>query len=86
MTEPRIEYPCDYPIKVVGDTRPDFQEDLFEVFVRHDPTMTINKVTRKYSRKGKYISITFMLLATSEQQIKALFADLKEVDSVKLVL
>ncbi len=86
MSEPRIVFPCDYPIKVVGDTRPDFQEDLFEVFVRHDPTMTISKVSRKYSREGKYVSITFMMLATSERQIKALFADLKTIESVKLVL
>ncbi|MFT7218990.1 MAG: putative lipoic acid-binding regulatory protein [Candidatus Azotimanducaceae bacterium] len=82
----KIVYPCDYPIKVVGDVHPEFHIDVFDVVVKHDPTMSTDKVSQKTSRKGNYISVSFMLYATSEQQIHDLFGDLKEISSVRLVL
>lgn len=84
--EPKITYPCDYPIKVVGNVQPEFHDEVFNAVVRHDPTMTTAKVSQKTSRKGNFISISFMLTATSEQQLQALFDDLKQIPAVRLVL
>ena len=86
MTETLITFPCDYPIKVVGDVRPNFHEEVFDVVAKHDPTLTRDRVSEKTSRKGNYVSITFILLAKSESQLKSLFEDLKEIESVRLVL
>lgn len=84
--ETRINFPCDYPIKVVGDVRPDFHEEVCQVVARHDPTMTSGRISQKTSRKGNFVSISFMLLAESEQQLSELFDDLKQIESVRLVL
>jgi putative lipoic acid-binding regulatory protein len=84
--EVRITYPCDYPIKVVGDVRPDFHEEVYDVVARHDPTMTTDRISQRTSRKGNFISISFMLVAESEQQIESLFIELKQIESVRLVL
>ena len=84
--EVRIIYPCDYPIKVVGDVRAEFHEEVYEVVKKHDPTMTTERISQKTSRKGNFVSISFMLVAESEQQISALFEDLKKIESVRLVL
>ncbi len=86
MTDTSITFPCDYPIKVVGDVRPNFHEEVFDVVAKHDPTLTSDKVSQKTSRKGNYVSISFVLLATGESQLKSLFEDLKEIESVRLVL
>ena len=87
MTDtPQIVFPCDYPIKVVGDVRENFHSEVFDVVVRHDPTMTTDRVSQKTSRKGNFISISFMLQAQSKDQLEALFADLKQIESVRLVL
>lgn len=86
MTETSIVFPCDYPIKVVGDVRPNFHEEVFNVVAKHDPTMTSDRVSQKTSRKGNYVSISFVMLATGESQLKSLFEDLKEIESVRLVL
>ncbi len=87
MTDrPVITYPCDYPIKVVGDVRPNFHEEVFDVVLRHDPSMTTERVSQKTSRKGNFVSISFMLVAHSQEQIEALFADLKDIESIRLVL
>lgn len=84
--EPKITFPCSYPIKVVGDVRESFHEEVYAVVLRHDPTMTTDKVSQKASRQGNFISISFMLRAESQQQLEALFEDLKAVESVRLVL
>lgn len=81
-----ITYPCDYPIKVVGDVAPGFHDEVFDVVVRHDPTMTTDKVSQKTSRKGNFVSISFMLTASSEDQLRALFDDLKQIEAVRMVL
>ena len=81
-----ISFPCDYPIKVVGDVRPEFHDEVFRVVERHDPTMTTDRVTQRTSRKGNFISISFMLVARSETQLKELFEDLKQIEAVRLVL
>lgn len=86
MTETSIVFPCDYPIKVVGDVRLNFHEEVFNVVAKHDPTMTSDRVSQKTSRKGNYVSISFVMLATGESQLKSLFEDLKEIESVRLVL
>ena len=86
MSEPRITFPCEYPIKVVGDVRENFHEEVYDVVIRHDPSMTTSRVSQRTSRKGNYVSISFMLEAHSEQQLQDLFSDLKEIESVRMVL
>lgn len=84
--EIRITFPCDYPIKVVGDVHDEFHKEVYDIVIRHDPTMTTERVSQKISRKGNFVSISFMLVAQSEQQLEALFTDLKQLESVRLVL
>jgi putative lipoic acid-binding regulatory protein len=83
---PTIEFPCQYPIKVMGEAVDDFRVDVVEIFRRHAPEVSDDQVTVRESAKGNYLSITVVIQATGEAQLTALFADLKAVDSVKLVL
>ncbi len=86
MTDPKITFPCDYPIKVVGDVTAEFHGQVCDVVAKHDPSMTTDKISQKTSRKGNFVSISFMLVAESKQQLEDLFADLKKIESVRLVL
>lgn len=86
MQEPKIEFPCDYPIKVIGESSPDFLTDVLAIVQRHDSSMVLDKVKERPSREGNYKSITLLFWATSEQQIKALSAELKTCEAVRLVL
>ena len=84
--EPKIIFPCDYPIKVVGDTSAKFHKEVYDTVSRHDPTLIESKVSQRTSRKGNFISISFMLQAKSQEQIERLFDDLKEIEAVRMVL
>jgi len=86
LEAPNISFPCDYPIKVVGDTRTGLHEDVYEIVLKHDPSLTTDKVSQRTSRKGNFISISFMLRAVGQEQLEALFDDLKELEAVRMVL
>lgn len=83
---PRIEFPCAYPIKVVGSNSPDLVAELLTVVREHAPEVAAGDVSIRDSRKGTYTSVTFMIQATGEPQLRALHASLMAHESVRLVL
>ncbi len=86
MKEPKIEFPCDYPIKVIGESVPGFRDEVLSIVRRYDATIALDKVKERPSSKGNYNSITVLLWATGEPQLRRLFAELKECAAVRLVL
>lgn len=82
----RIEFPCDYPIKVIADARMGLRETVISIARRHDPTLEEGNVSERSSRHGNYNSITIMFRATGEGQLRRLFEDLKECEAVRMVL
>jgi len=83
---PRIEFPCRYPVKVMGDACEGFQQDVLAIFQRHAPGVAEEHVSARPSAKGNYIALTVIIEATGVEQLEILFADLKRLDTVKLVL
>lgn len=84
--ESRIEFPCSYPIKIVGENRDAFTEQVVALTRLHAPEVTDDDVRVKASRAGTYCSVTVMIQATGEVQLKALFETLKGHPLVKMVL
>lgn len=84
--KPEIEFPCKYPIKVLGDAHPDLNQHVISVMNAHAPTITESDLTAKNSSKGKWQSITVTIIATGKPQLDAIFADLKTSNRVKMVL
>ena len=85
-SRPRIEFPCDYPIKVIAEAEAGLLEEVLSITRRHDPSIALDKVKQRTSRYGKYHSITILLWCTGEGQLKRLFDDLKKCEAVRLVL
>jgi len=83
---PRIVFPCDYPVKVVGENRDAFAEAVVELARRHAPEITDEHVQVRASRAGNYCSVTITIRATGEPQLRELHATLKSHPLVRLVL
>ncbi len=83
---PTIEFPCRYPIKVIGLADPEAAHEILEIVRQHAPELTPDDVTRRSSRKGNYASIGVTIMATGEPQLKALHRDLMAHAAVKMVL
>ncbi|ROT96263.1 DUF493 domain-containing protein [Marinobacter sp. R17] len=83
---PKIEFPCDYVIKVIGTAAPDFREFVVEVVERHAPGIDETDITINDSRQGRFSSVQIKIVATGEPQLKALFEELKASGRVHMVL
>jgi putative lipoic acid-binding regulatory protein len=83
---PKIEYPCPYPIKVMGYNEHDFTHAIIEVIKRHDPGFDPATVALRASRNEKFLSVTAVITATGPEQIAELFADLKATGRIQMVL
>ena len=83
---PKIEFPCAYPIKVMGFASSTFRAEVVDIIHRYASRVADEHVSARASAKGNYVSITIIIEATGEDQLKKLFDDLMEQDNVKLVL
>ncbi len=77
-----MEFPCDFPIKVVGRTDENFHVRICEIVCRHDDGFTTEGLAFRHSSGGKYQSLTVNLRATSKEQIDAVYQDLKACELV----
>ena len=84
--ESLIEYPCDFPIKILGHTRAGFAQAMLEVVRRHAPDFDGASMEMKSSRRGKYLSITCVIRATSREQLDGLYRELCDHPMVVMVL
>ncbi len=87
MTDtPKIEFPCSYPISVIGVESDGFARRVLEVVQAHATGITSDDVNLRRSAKGRYVSVAVTLTATGEDQLKALHTDLLKLSDVKMVL
>lgn len=85
-TETLIEYPSDFPIKIMGVMQDDFAQTMVEVVTMHDPTFHAGKMEMRASSKGTYLSLTVTVRATSREQLDNLYRALTSHPMVKIVL
>ena len=81
-----IEYPCEFPIKIMGHTRAGFAQAMLEVVHRHAPDFDGATLAMKTSKHGKYLSVTCVINATSRAQLDALYQELCDHPMVVMVL
>jgi putative lipoic acid-binding regulatory protein len=84
--ESLIEYPCDFPIKILGHMQDGFAQAVLDVVRRHAPEFDAASVDMKTSKKGKYLSMTCQIRATSREQLDALYQELCDHPMVVMVL
>ena len=83
---PKIEFPCDYPIKVLGESGEHLYQHVLTVMERHAPGFDESRITIRDSSKSTFQSVTVFITATGKPQLEAIFRDLKTSRSVKMVL
>lgn len=86
QSESLIEFPSDFPIKIMGVRSDDFAQLVLEVVLRHDPDFDGGTMEMRPSRKGSYLSLTCTVRAISQRQLDALYRELSAHPLVKVVL
>ena len=83
---PKIEFPCAYPIKVIGVNDGNYRDSVVTVVRNYAPDLDVETVTLKDSRNGTYCSVNLTIEATGESQLKALHKALLDDPRTRLVL
>jgi putative lipoic acid-binding regulatory protein len=86
MNEDIFKFPCDYPIKVFGLNQPDLIDTVSTIVERYVGKLHINQITHKNSSKGKYVSVTIRIIATSRKQLDSINEDLQNCPLVSYLL
>jgi putative lipoic acid-binding regulatory protein len=81
-----LEYPCDFPIKILGRTQAGFAQAILEIVRRHVPDFDSASIELRASNRRKYLSITCTVRATSREQLDALYQELCDHPMVVMVL
>jgi putative lipoic acid-binding regulatory protein len=87
MTSPELlSFPCDYPIKVMLRAGDELRAQVDAVMARHSSPAVIDSATTRPSAQGNFSAVTYTIRARDADHIAALFADLKDIPGVLMVL
>ena len=81
-----IDYPSQFPIKVMGLNVDGFVHAMVTVARQFDPTFDAASVELRPSKADKYLGVTLIVTATSREQLDELYRTLSTHPMVKLVL
>lgn len=81
-----FEFPCEFPIKVIGKSSQEFDSLVVNIIRRHCQDLKEGVVSCRPSRQGKYTAVTVTIIAHSRQQLDALYQDLSQDQAILMVL
>jgi len=85
-TDSLIEYPCRFPIKVMGAKADGFVHALTQIARQFDPAFDAATIELRESKAGNYLGVTLTINATSREQLDELYRTLSTHPMVKVVL
>ena len=87
MNEPDVlVFPTEYPIKVVGRQEAGLRTRIDAVVLRHVPDLAAHRVSQRASGQGNFVSITYLIVAHSREQVVALVTELSATEGVMMVI
>jgi uncharacterized protein len=86
ITETLIEFPCNFPIKVMGETHKDFTNEIIKTIQSIIPKFDAANIEMRGSSGGKYISLTCTVYVTSKPQLDDIYRALTSHPMVKVTL
>ncbi|MBN2885502.1 MAG: DUF493 domain-containing protein [Chromatiaceae bacterium] len=81
-SETLFDFPCRFPIKVMGRAEDDFAALVVEIISRHAPDLDPAVVTTRPSHGGKWLAVTLIIEARDKSQLDAIYRDLSAHERV----
>ena len=85
MTETLLEFPCRFPIKVMGRDTPEFRPDVLAIITQHAGEILEDDVRTQPSSKGSFVSLTVTITAESRQQLDDVYLALQADEHVMML-
>lgn len=81
-----LEFPCDFPIKMMGRDLPEFRQAAIRLVEKHAGRVDEAAVRVAESSNGNYLSITVTIKATSREQLDDIYRDLTHDELILVAL
>jgi len=81
-----LEFPCQFPIKVMGNNSANFENEIVMIVRRHIPQLGEAAIKSRPSKTGKYLSVTVTFIAESKAQLDDLYREVNAHPEVRMVL
>lgn len=81
-----LEFPCEFPLKIMGAADAEFAASIAAVVVRHAPDFDTATMEMRPSKAGNYLALTCTVRAVSQVQLDALYRELTAHPMVRVVL
>lgn len=81
-----IEFPCQFPIKIIVKNKPEVQDMLLAIIRRHYADFSEDAFKATSSQNGNFLSITAVVIAQNQPALDALYQDLTEAPHIIMVL
>lgn len=82
----QLQFPCDFPIKVMGHQADDFAQFVFDLIARHTADLDYDQLSTRASSNRRYLSVTVTIRATSRAQLDAIYQELSDHSRVLMAL
>jgi len=79
-------YPCQFSIKVIGENTENLEKVVVKVMSSFGEVIRPDEIAMKHSKNGKYLSITFEIVARSREYVEQIYSELNAQKEVKMVL
>lgn len=84
MNPSPLEFPCTFPIKAIGKATGEFETIVADIIRRHVSELT--DLSSRSSNGGKYLAVTATFIATSREQLDAIYRELSSNELVVMLL
>ena len=84
--ETLLEFPCEFPIKMMGRDEAAFHAAARAIVERHAGSVSDDAIRRSHSRNANFVSVTITITATSQDQLDRIYRDLTANDEVLVAL
>lgn len=84
--ESLLDFPCEFPIKMMGRDHPGFHEAARTIIARHAPDVKDDAFRSALSRNARFVSLTVTILATSQAQLDTIYEELSAHDEILVAL
>jgi putative lipoic acid-binding regulatory protein len=87
MSEPgKLVFPTEFPIKVMGREGSDLRAITRRIVEKHTGPLREDQIRDRPSTAGKYLSVTFVIQAVSQNQLDDIYRELTASGVVLMAL
>ena len=84
--ESLIDFPCQFPIKIIGKDCGIFENTVSQIMAKHDQKYSELSVKKNKSKNKNYIALTWVVNVNNQDELDNIYRDLSKDKNVLYVL